>query len=274
MKSFGLALSYLLPALYFCAVLLYFLIFFRKKKHLEYLTTYFLGVLVAVHVVNMTIRWFALHVVPVSTVFDAMSFLAFAILVVYFIIELSIKNKASGFFIMSFAFVAEVTSAINYNWKPETNELLTNTPFAIHASLNIVGYTALSLSAIYALLYIIQNRNMKLRRFNVIYDQLPALTYLEMMSIRSVLIGIVLTGCGLMLGHYQTHQVFDKIWLSDPKVIVSDLVWLFYVLGYIGARVFRWRGRWMAYLSLSGFTALMLGGVIVVFFADSFHEFF
>jgi HemX protein len=274
MKTLSLVLSYVLPALYFFTVLLYFNIFFKKKKNLERLTTYFLGALLAVHLIKMTVRWFGLNVVPVSTLSDAMSFLAFAILVVYLIIELSIKNKASGFFIMSFAFVAEVVSAVNYNWEPETNELLTNTPFAIHASLNIIGYTALSLSAIYALLYIIQNRNMKLRRFNVIYDQLPALSYLETMSIRSVLIGIVLMGFGLMVGHYQTRVVFGSFWLSDPKVIVSDLIWLFYVVGYIGARFFRWRGRWMAYLSLSGFAILMLGGVIVVFFGESFHEFF
>lgn len=274
MKTLSLLLSYVLPLLYLVTVILYFQIFFKKKKNLEHLTTYFLGSLLAVHVVKMVDRWFGLHVVPVSTVSDAMSFLAFAILVVYLIIELSIKNKASGFFIMTFAFIAEVASAINYNWEFETNELLTETPFAIHASLNIIGYTALSLSAIYALLYIIQNRNMKLRRFNVIYDQLPALSYLEMMSIRSVAIGIVLMGLGLTLGHYQTKVVFGSFWLSDAKVIVSDFVWLFYFLGYIGARFFRWRGRWMAYLSLSGFAVLLLGGVIVVFFGESFHEFF
>lgn len=274
MKTLSLALSYLLPALYLGTVLLYYQIFFKKKKSLERFTTYFLVTLLAVHLFEIAIRWFGLHVVPVSTATDAMSFLAYSILTIYLIIELSIKNKASGFFIMTFAFVAEVVSAVNYNWEPETNELLINTPFAIHASLNIAGYTALSLSAIYALLYVIQNRNMKLRRFNVIYDQLPALTYLEMMSIRSVLIGIVLMGGGLLLGHIQTLKVFGSFWLSDPKVVVSDLVWLFYVLGYLGARAFRWRGRWMAFLALSGFTVLMLGGVIVVVLAESFHEFF
>ncbi len=274
MKPFSLVLSYLLPVLYLVTVLLYFNIFLKRKRTYENLTPYFLVGLIVVYVVRAVVRMYALGVVPVSTAFDALSFLAFAILVVYLIIELSFKNKISGFFIVSFAFIVEIISAFNYNWEPETNELLANASFVAHASLNIVGYTALSLSAIYALMYVIQNHNMKTRRFNVLYDQLPALTHLEMMSIRSVLIGILTMGAGIFLGHLQTSQTFGKFFLTDPKVVVTDIIWLAYFFGYIGARLFRWRGRRMAYLALSGFTVLTLGGIIVVVLAESFHEFF
>jgi ABC-type uncharacterized transport system permease subunit len=274
MKTFSLILSYLLPALYLGTVLLYFNVFLKKKRTYEHVTTYFLVGLIVIYFVRAFVRNHALQVVPVSTAFDALSFMAFAILVVYLIIELSFKNKASGFFIVSFAFIVEIVSAFNYNWTPETNELLTNTSFAVHASLNIIGYTALSLSAIYALMYVIQNHNVKKRKFNVLYDQMPPLTHLEMMSIRSVLIGILTMGIGLFLGHLQTHQAFGSFWMSDPKVIVTDIIWLAYVIGYAGARLFRWRGRRMAYMALSGFAVLTLGGIIIVLVAESFHEFF
>lgn len=274
MKTFSLILSYLLPLLYLGTVLLYFNIFLKKKKTYEHITTYFLATLIVVYVVRALVRYKALHVVPVSTAFDALSFLAFAILAVYMIVELSFKNRASGVFIVSFAFIVEIVSAFNYHWEPETNELLANASFAAHASLNIIGYTALSLSAIYALMYVIQNNNVRNRRFNVLYDQLPALTHLEMMSIRSVLIGILSMGAGIFLGHLQTHQAFGTFWLADPKVVVTDIIWLAYVVGYTGARMFRWRGRRMAYMALSGFTVLTLGGIVIVLFAESFHEFF
>ena len=274
MKPFSLVLSYLLPVLYLGTVLLYFNIFLKRKRTYEHLTTYFLVVLIFIYLVRAIVRMKALGVVPVSTAFDALSFLAFAILVVYLIIELSFKNKVSGIFIVSFAFIVEIISAFNYNWEPETNVLLANASFVAHASLNIVGYTALSLSAIYALMYVIQNHNVKKRKFNVLYDQLPALTHLEMMSIRSVLIGILTMGAGIFLGHLQTNQAFGKFFLTDPKVVVTDIIWIAYFLGYVSARAFRWRGRRMAYLALSGFTVLTLGGIVVVVLAESFHEFF
>jgi ABC-type uncharacterized transport system permease subunit len=274
MKTFSLVLSYTLPVLYLATVLLYFGISLKRKRTYERITTYFLVGLIVIYLLRAIVRMQALGVVPVSTAFDALSSLAFAILVVYLIIELSFRNWASGFFIVTFAFVVEIISAFNYNWQPETNELLSNASFAAHASLNILGYTALSLSAIYALMYVIQNHNVRNRRFNVLYDQLPALTHLEMMSIRSVLIGILTMGGGIFLGHLQTSQAFGKFWLTDPKVVVTDVIWLAYFLGYVGARLFRWRGRRMAYLALSGFTVLTLGGIVVVIFAESFHEFF
>lgn len=274
MKTFSLILSYLLPVLYLGTVLLYFNVFLKKKRTYERVTTYFLVGLIVIYSVRAIVRNYALQVVPVSTAFDALSFMAFAILVVYLIIELSFKNKASGFFIVSFAFIVEIVSAFNYNWTPETNELLTTTSFAVHASLNIIGYTALSLSAIYALMYVIQNHNVKKHKFNVLYDQLPPLTHLEMMSIRSVLIGILTMGGGLFLGHLQTHQAFGSFWMPDPKVVITDIIWLAYVIGYSGARLFRWRGRRMAYMALSGFAVLTLGGIVIVLVAESFHEFF
>lgn len=267
-------LSYLLPVFYLAVVYVYYNIFFGKRKKLGTYTPYFLTGLLVLHVLEMGIRLFFLNAMPLSTAFDALSFLAFSILTVYFIIELTIRNKASGLFILSFAFLAELVSAFNHSWKIQTSELLSKQTFAIHASITIMGYTALSLSAIYALMYVIQNRNMKKRRFNIIYDQLPALTYLEMMSIRSVFIGIILMGLGVMMGHIQTYLVFGKLWIPDAKVIITDIIWFLYFAGYVGARLYRWRGRWMAWLSLSGFFILLAGGLLVVLLTESFHKFY
>ena len=114
---------------------------------------------------------------------------------------------------------------------------------------------------------------MKSRRFGVIYDQLPALTYLEFMSIRSVAIGIVLLGVGILLGHLQAVKVLGFFWSNDAKVIVTDAIWLLYFSGYILSRLFKWRGRWMAYLSMAGFIILVIGGAAVVLWAKSFHKF-
>lgn len=274
MELFSQVLSYLLPVFYLAVIYIYYRIFFGKQKSLESITLPLLLALLAVHALEIIIRLIGLNAMPLSTAFDALSFLAFSILVVYIIIEWTTRNKASGLFILSFAFLAEVISSFNHTWKMETNELLTNPNFAIHASLTVMGYTALSLSAIYALLYIIQHRNMKKRRFGIIYDQLPAITHLEIMSIKSVSIGIVLLGIGLLLGHIQAKTVFGVFWLNDPKVIISDFIWLAYLIGYILARVLHWKGRWMAYLSLSGFLILLVAATVIMMLTESFHKFY
>jgi ABC-type uncharacterized transport system permease subunit len=159
------------------------------------------------------------------------------------------------------------------SWVPETNELLTNKTFAIHASMAITGYTALSLGAIYALMYIIQNNNLKKRRLGKMFSQLPALTYMEKMSLRSVVTGIIALGVGLLLGHYQALVMIGEFWPKDVKVIISDAVWLIYLAGYILTSVKKWRGEKLAYLSLYGFIILIIGGGIIIYMSESFHKF-
>jgi ABC-type uncharacterized transport system permease subunit len=211
---------------------------------------------------------------PLSSVHDAASFLAFSILLVYMIIEISLKNQASGLFILSFAFILELVSTYYLTWEKETNELLTNPYFAVHASLSVMGYTALSLSAIYAMMYAVQNNNLKKKKMGLLYRQLPPLTFLEKMSIRSVVIGIILLGIGILHGHIQANRVLGTYWPMDPKVILSDAIWGFYFIGYIVSRIMKWRGRWMANLALSGFLVLLIVSGMVMFLMDSFHRFF
>lgn len=274
MKELSYTLNFILPFLYLGVLYVYYTIFSGKKKSLLSKTTPILLILNILHLTEIITRNIALNTMPLSTVHDAFSFLAFAILLVYTLIELTLNNRASGLFVLSFAFFLEFISSINNTWQPETNKLLTNPYFALHASMAIIGYTALSISAIYALMYILQNRNMKKHKFGILYSQLPAVTYLESMSIRSVSIGIILLGLGILHGHIQASHVLGNFFPMDIKVIVMDSIWLIYLVGYILTRVKHWRGLWMAYLSLGGFTFLLVGGIIIVLLSNSFHKFY
>ncbi len=274
MKLLSQIISYGLPVLYLVVLYIYYLTLLGKHKSLEKNTTRFLIGLLLIHALNMVIRNVALKTIPLSTIFDAFSFLAFSILIVYTILESSLKNRGSGLFILSFAFILEIISTLNYSWAPETNELLQSPVFALHASMSIMGYTALSLSAIYALMYIVQDYNLKSRNLGKLFMQLPAVTYLEKMSIKAVFIGIILLGIGLLMGHIMAIKAIGSFWPKDVKVVVSDLVWIIYVIGYFFIGRLNWRGERMAYFSVIGYVVLVIGGLIVINLSESFHAFY
>ena len=274
MYTIGHIFSHSLPFLYLGVVFIYYNIFLKKDKRLNRITPYLLIALIVYQGVEIVIRLVTLNVMPFSTAFDALSFLAFSILVVYTIIELSMNHKTSGLFILGFALLLVIASSFSIDWEPETNELLMNPMFIVHAALNLIGYTALSLSAIYALIYIIQNRNMKKRKFNLLFDQMLSLDFLEKMSIRSVAIGIVVLGIGLVLSHYHLYNIFGKFWINDPKVIITDIIWLLYGAGYVISRKMKLPGKYMGYISLIGFLVLVSGGLIFISFVDTFHKFY
>jgi len=273
MKVLSQVFSFSLPVLYLAVIYVYYLIFSEKNKSLVHKTTPILLVLVVCHLVEIITRNIALNTMPLSTTHDAFAFIAFSILLVYMISELGLQNRGAGLFILFFSLVLQLLSTFNMSWEPETNELLTNKTFAIHASLSITGYTALSLAAIYALMYIIQNNNLKKRNLGKLFLQLPALTYLEKMSVRSVITGIVLLGLGILLGHYQALVMIGDFWPRDVKVIVSDAVWILYIGGFILSSIKKWRGEKMASMSLYGFLILIVGGGIIIYLSESFHKF-
>ena len=184
------------------------------------------------------------------------------------------SERGSGLFILFFAFVLQLIS-INYlSWEPETNDLITNASFALHASIAIMGYTALSLSAIFATMYLIQKRNLKKRKMGKLFTQLPALNFLERLSIRAVIVGIVLLGIGLIFGHRQAYKTIGSYWPNDIKVMLSDAVWMAYVIGFMLSKKLRWGGKKYAYYSLFLFLILIVGGVFVLYLTESFHQFY
>ena len=274
MKIFSEVISYLLPVLYLGVIYLYYLIFSGKNKALTHKTTPMLIVLLLIHLVEIVTRNIALRTMPFSTTHDAYSFIAFSILLVYMISEAGMENRGAGLFILFISWLLELLSIININWEPETNELLADKTFAIHASLSITGYTALLLAAIYALMYIIQNNNLKKRRLGILFSQLPALNYMEKMSRRSVVTGIILLGIGILLGHYQASKMIGEFWPKDIKVILTDAVWVIYLVAYIIIKAKRWGGERLAYWALYGFLVLIVGSGAILYLTESFHKFY
>jgi len=273
MKVISQIINFSLPILYLAVIYVYYTIFTGKKKAWANKTTLFIGIVLIIHGFELGLRHAALKTIPFSTVHDALSFLAFSILFVYMILELRLKSRGSGIFILFFAFIIELISSFNLTWEAETNELLSSPTFALHAALSVMGYTAMSLSALYAVMYVIQNYNLKKRNLGKLFTQLPALSYLEKMSIQSAFMGIVLLGIGLLLGHIQAEAIMGEFWPNDAKVIATDILWTLYLAGYIIAQFLRLNGRRMAYLSIAGYLILVVGGFLIVLLTETFHEF-
>ena len=273
MRSLSQAFSVLLPLIYLIVVFFYGQIFVGRNKKLESRSTWVLVSLLVIHATEITLRGFAIGTIPLATKFDALSFLAFSITIVYLIIEISVESRATGFFAMALSFLIQTISSVLYNWDLTHNPILSNPIYAVHVVLTILGYTAISISALYALLYVMLNHNIRNHNLGLVYEKLPPLSLLEQMSIRSVQVGIIFLGLGLLLGHMRALDVLGTFMPADAKVIFTDLIWGIYVLGYLISQIRKWRGRWMAYLSMSGFVVLIFANILIVFIENSFHQF-
>ena len=273
MKTISQIISLFLPVIYLTVLFLNTYIFFGRNKKLENRIPLVIILLIIVHIFHIVLRGLAIQTIPLATKLDALSLLALAIISLILIIELSSQNKTTILFAVFLSFLIQTISSMSYSWELNPHPLLVNSLYTVHVALTILGYSAISISALYALLYIMLNHNIKHHRLGIIYEKLPPLRNLERLSIRSVQIGVITLGLGILLGHIQAKEVLDTYWPMDPKVIYNNIIWFCYFLGLIIAQIFKWRGRWMAYLAMVGFGILIFTNIMIVFIDKTFHQF-
>ena len=96
---------------------------------------------------------------------------------------------------------------------------------------------------------------------------------LEGMSRQATVAGIFLLGLGLGFGHFVALQTLDGLRLTDPKILLMDLAWLGYLIGFIVVKVRGVSGLRAGYLSLIAYVALMTTMVVSNMILSDYHSF-
>jgi ABC-type uncharacterized transport system permease subunit len=104
-----------------------------------------------------------------------------------------------------------------------------------------------------ALMYLLQEREVKGKKFGVLFSRLPPLQSLDTLTQRLVRLGFVVFTVALLAGQVMAHKAW-KSW--DPQQVSSVVVWLLYG-GMVQLRHAGWHGRRYAVLTMVGFTLVM-----------------
>jgi ABC-type uncharacterized transport system permease subunit len=139
--------------------------------------------------------------------------------------------------------------------RPEVPGVLTS----LHASLMALAYGAFGLSAVAALMFMTQERDLKRHKLSAILSMMPPIQRLEAAASRLLLGGFVLLTAGLLIGFVGLKHIADSaLYRGDPKILWSVLVWGI----YLGLIIMRWRfsqgGRRFAVGSVGSFAFVML----------------
>lgn len=104
-------------------------------------------------------------------------------------------------------------------------------------------------------------------------NRLPALHVLDTLSSRSVVVGLVLLGLGIISGAVWAHEEWGSWWAWEPKETWAVTAWVFYA-AYLGLREFaNWRGRNTAMLAIAGIFIIFFAFLGVNLFLPGRHDF-
>src|SRR5262249_28171683 len=139
-----------------------------------------------------------------------------------------------------------------------TSSVMTRGWLFSHITLVFAGYAGLFLSFSASLLYLIQERSLKLKQAGGLLGRLPALEVIDEMGYRALLLGFPCMTIGLILGIVLAQATYHKIDFLDPKIFLSVLTWAVYLLLVYTRWNAGWRGRKAAYLAAGAFVAAVV----------------
>ncbi len=271
----------LLPLLYLVVFGLYLWLFLDDHPWPRKVVSQLAGVTCLIHLGVLILQGIGLGRLPMGTPLEFLSATAVSMMATYLVIERRIKVKATGVMITGMVFLLQFVSSAFTETNTQASPLLKDPGFAGHAVLVMLSYTALCLSFLFAVLYLVQARQLDRRQFGLLFRRLPSLEVLERMSVGAVKIGVPLMFLALSLGHLWMYDLADRLpsrmaskltpW--DPKIMVSWVIFLGYLIGLAGYRFLGWRGRRMNLLAVVAFIAIISTFGLIHHFVPSFHDF-
>ncbi len=271
----------LLPLLYLVVFGLYLWLFLDDNPWPRKVVSSLAAATVLTHLGTLLVRGMVLDRLPMGSPLEFLSVIAVSMLATYLVIELRIKVQTTGVMITGTAFLLQFIASSFTHAIPQASPLLKDPGFAGHAVLVMMSYTALCLSFLFAVLYLIQARQLDRRQFGLLFRRLPALDVLERMSIGAVKIGVPLMFLSLCFGHLWMYDLADRLpeemasqltpW--DPKIMVSWVIFLGYFIGLAGNRLLGWRGRRMNIMAVVAFISIISTLGLMHHFVPSFHDF-
>ena len=267
-------LEVLLPILYFITIWAYAKAFFSGHPKARKISTPLLTVTLLAHLTYLLGRTAAFEHPPITSIFEILSVIAFSISLAYLLLESKTRVKATGYFVLILPFVFQLVSSLFIKDQIDVDPVLKSNLLGIHVSSALLGYAAITISAVYGFLYLMLYHKIKSSRFGVIYERLPNLEVLERLSFVSTAIAFVFLTVAIAVGLIWLPRAFPESSYIDPKLFGTLLIWLVYGIGLAARKLAGWYGKRIVVLSILGFAFTLISMTVINIFFSGFHKFY
>jgi ABC-type transport system involved in cytochrome c biogenesis permease subunit len=203
------------------------------------------------HLVSIVEQGVTVSRFPANGFYESMSLCAFLITALFLFVYWRYKLESLGVFIFPLIFVMTLVASLARPVSSWPSQTLRNAWLMVHVVLVLVGYAALLFTAVAAIVYLFQERELKRKKPHNFYYRLPALGTLDDLISKSMAMGFVLITLAVIAGSTWAFVELGTRWIADPKIGISFATW-----GICLAMVFLrvsagWRGRKAAIMAIA-----------------------
>ena len=269
--------AYLVCALFYLAGVV-----FRKSSLLKMGSMIGLGTLI-LQTAGLLLRWWESYQLgyghaPLSNLYESLVFAAWAIMLVYLVLEYRSKQRTLGIFPALFAFLAMAYAAFSPSVVEKIQPLipaLKSNWLIAHVITCFVGYAAFAVSCGISFIYLLKQGRKKPanpheKGFLAFF---PDLRLLDELNYQMVIFGFLWLSVGIITGSVWANSAWGTYWSWDPKETWSLITWFIYAAMLHARSMHDWRGKRVAWLSLIGFACVLFTYFGVNFLLSGLHSY-
>lgn len=218
-------------------------------------------------------QYYALGTMPVVTMKLSLAFFAWSIIGVYLLFQIKFRLMVLGSFVAPLAaFLMIISSSIPA--APETvPPVLKSIWLILHVFSMFLGDGIFAIAFIAAIMYLIQERQIKRKTRGNFFKRLPSLETLDSINHYSLIYGFTLLTIGMITGAIYAQYALGSYWRWDPKEVWSLVTWIAYAILLHERLAVGWRGRRAAYMSILCFMVLIFTFLGSSMWLSSYHSF-
>ncbi len=251
--AFELALTF-----YFASVVIGIVELFVSSKATSRLMIIGAGVGLAFHTLSLVERYIASGHMPVASAYEATSFFAWCIVVLFFVLEIRHRVGLMGSFIMPIVMVLLIAASLLPRDVSPLSPVLKSNWFGVHTVLAFIGNAAFALACGVGIMYLLQEHYVKSKHLGGLFQRLPSLQSLDYINYRLITIGFPFLSLAIISGALWAESAWGGYWRWDPREVWALITWLIYALILHARLLAGWRGRRASILSIIGFVSILV----------------
>ncbi len=250
----------LMIVLYAISILFYFIDFLNKNRKANLFAFWLLAIVWVLQTIFLFLYMINTGRFPVLTIFEGLYFYAWVLITLSLVINRLLRVDFTVFFtnVLGFIIMAIHTFAPVQVESRAMAEQLVSELLLIHITMAILSYGAFSLSFVFSLLYLLQFKLLKEKKWGQRLWRISDLSKLEKISYISNSIGVAMLLLSLILGMQWAFIKLPNFILYDPKIIGSFILLILYST-YLYLRIKKnVFGKSLAMLNVAAFLIILI----------------
>lgn len=210
----------------------------RHRRYSRTSMLVLMGASWGVQTYGMALRGGEIGGCPLGNVFELLQFVAWSLVVLYFLVGPAFRMSLLGFFAAGLAVLLSLVALLVPVWDAAYGASFFGSDPIVeaHASLAVFSYGVFAILALVGLMFQVQHWGLKHRRNVGVYSLLPSIVQLDQIGYRLLGVGMGILTLSLGFGIVLYTSGHDAV--SGTKFAATWAVWL----GYAILLFLRWRG--------------------------------